>query len=515
MDFADDLPDDSDEERFRKHNRFLRSLREDTLIIIDNFNTTATKDSFLSVMLKYRCRILFTTRSRMDGYPALLLEEIADKETLFSLAAHFYSDAEAKHRIVEEIIETVHSHTLAVELAARLLENSILEPETLLQKLKEERAALDSTDKIGITKDGKSRKETYCGHIHTLFSLYQLTSEQQQLMQCMSLIPVTGIPSRLFASWLKLTDMNTINDLIEMGFIQPNTGHSIALHPMIQEITLADTKPSVLHCQTLCQSLQDVCLLHGMDVSYYKLLFQTAENIITQTEKDDIVFYLRFLEDVYPYMEKYHYESGMKQILSEMTALLKTPEIGTSSDRALLLDYLAGYEKNAEKAIKLEKEALALLTDITADNAHLAANLHANLGGLYRMTSQLSLATKHMEQGIALLEKYNLLYTHDSIPQICNYAALLTDIGNAGRGLSALRKLARTIKELNSEYCMDYAFIMETMESISLLSGEIQQGTSQLKQAMQIYEDIWSDEPERIQENMKKWLKCTHRPELL
>lgn len=38
MDFADDLPQDSDEERFRKHNRFLRSLKEDTLMIVDNFN---------------------------------------------------------------------------------------------------------------------------------------------------------------------------------------------------------------------------------------------------------------------------------------------------------------------------------------------------------------------------------------------------------------------------------------------------------------------------------------------
>ena len=47
MDFADDLPEDAEEERFRKHNRFLRSLKDDTLIIIDNFNATATQDSFL------------------------------------------------------------------------------------------------------------------------------------------------------------------------------------------------------------------------------------------------------------------------------------------------------------------------------------------------------------------------------------------------------------------------------------------------------------------------------------
>ena len=47
MDFADDLPQDSDEERFRKHNRFLRSLKEDTLMIVDNFNATSIQDSFL------------------------------------------------------------------------------------------------------------------------------------------------------------------------------------------------------------------------------------------------------------------------------------------------------------------------------------------------------------------------------------------------------------------------------------------------------------------------------------
>lgn len=54
-DFADDMPDESDDPRFKRHNRFLRSLREDTLLIMDNFNATASQDQFLDVMLKYRC----------------------------------------------------------------------------------------------------------------------------------------------------------------------------------------------------------------------------------------------------------------------------------------------------------------------------------------------------------------------------------------------------------------------------------------------------------------------------
>ncbi len=41
---------------FQRHNRFLRSLKSDTLLIIDNFNVTATQDSFLSVVLNIAAR---------------------------------------------------------------------------------------------------------------------------------------------------------------------------------------------------------------------------------------------------------------------------------------------------------------------------------------------------------------------------------------------------------------------------------------------------------------------------
>src|SRR5699024_6336948 len=152
LDFADDLPEDTEENRFRKHNRFLRTLKEDTLLIIDNFNTTATKDSFLSVVLKYRCRVIFTTRSRFDNYTSMDLEEISDPEALLSLMGCFYSDAEKYSSVLEQIIQTVHSHTLAVELSARLLETGILEPQKLLTRLQAEKSALDATDTIDIIK---------------------------------------------------------------------------------------------------------------------------------------------------------------------------------------------------------------------------------------------------------------------------------------------------------------------------------------------------------------------------
>ena len=506
MDFADDLPDDDNEERFRKHNRFLRTLKEDTSFIIDNFNTTAMQDGLLSVVMKYRCRILFTTRSRFDNYTSMNLEEIADTEALVKLMGCFYSEAEKNRPVLEQIIQAVHSHTLAVEMSARLLESGIMEPLLLLKKLKEEKAALDATDMIGISKDGKNRKATYYDHIHTLFSLYQLSEAETDFMRNLALAPLSGVQNRLFANWLKLHDMNTVNDLIEKGFIKAMEGRMISFHPMMQEVTMEETKPSVQTCHVLLDSLQQICLRHGEEVSYYKQLFQTIESVIVQIENDDMPVYLRFVEDAFPYMENYRYYHGMELVVNTLSVLLKDAATGSVSDRALLLSYQAAYEKKADKAIKMQKDAIAMIVEVTPDNALLVANLYANLGGMYRMNGKLDLAKENMEQAIKIIDEYGLAYYHDSIVQITNYAVLLADMGQPNVGLSALRKLCRVIREYNSDTGLDYASVQEAMGNISLTMGEISQATSHFQKAMEIYETVFEFEPDMVEAKKQELL---------
>ena len=499
MDFIDDPPEISEQERFQRHNRFLRSLKSDTLLIIDNFNVTATQDSFLSVVLKYRCQILFTTRSNLNEYCTFQLKEIQDINILFQLTSAFYSEADKYRSTVEKIIETVHYHTFAVELAAKLLENGISTPGQLLAKLQEERASLDNEDKIKIIKDGQSSKATYYSHIHTLFSLYALSRKQQDIMCNLCFLPYTGISARIFAKWLELPTLNDINDLIETGFVQTTTRHTISLHPMIKEIALSETKPSVSSCHILLDSLQKICLMHGIEVDYYKKLFQTAGNIIELIEKDDIPKYLLFLENVFTYMDNYNYQKGMKEIIQELKNFLKPKDIGTDSDRALLLDFQATLEIKPEKAIKLEKDALAQIENITADNARLVSNLHANLGGLYRMNGHPDLAREHMEKSISLLDQFNLLHINDSIPQIANYAMFLTEQQEPERGISELQKLSGIIKEYHSDDCLDYVKVQETLGTIYLMTANLPQAKTHFKRAFKIYEKIWADEPEMIE----------------
>ncbi len=128
---------------------------------------------------------------------------------LFQLASVFYSEADTYRATVEKIIETVHSHTFAVELAAKLLENGISTPDQLLTRLQAEKASFHNEDKIKIIKDGQSSKATYYNHIHRCFSIH-LSLKQQDIMCNLCFLPSTGISARIFAKGLELPTLNEI-----------------------------------------------------------------------------------------------------------------------------------------------------------------------------------------------------------------------------------------------------------------------------------------------------------------
>jgi tetratricopeptide (TPR) repeat protein len=406
---------------------------------------------------------------------------------------------------LEQIIQTVHCHTLAVELVARLLETGILEPQEVLSKLREEKADFDAADKIGMSKDGKNRKATYYDHIHTLFALFRLSQPEQDILRSLTLTPARGIPARLFGKWMNFYDLNAVNDLVELGFIQAKPGNRIALHPMMREVALSDVPPSILKCHPMLESIRATCQLHGQDVSYYPIMFQTVENAIELAQKDDMAFYLRLLEDVFQYMETYHYENGLRLLTAEMDKLLGDPSIGTTSDRAVLLDCHARLEQKPEKAVKRLKDALALFPEVNADNALLVSNLNANLGGLYRTVGKNGLAKQHMEAAASILDEYGLIGYHDSIPQLVNYAVLLSDMGQPEQGLAGLQKLAHILQENTSDQTMDYAQVQETMGSLCLILGNIQQATAHFKKALAVYEVLFAADPERVEAKKQEW----------
>lgn len=501
--FADDLPQDNEEQRFKKHNRFLRTLKEDTLLIIDNFNRATTEDSLLDVVLKYRCRVLITTRSSFPNQVCLTVEEIGDDECLFRLVSCFYSKAEKNRGIVMEIIETIHRHTFAVELAARLLETGILKPGKVLDKLKTERADFDAEDEIYVSKDGTSRRATYYDHIHTLFAMFRLSNKQREILRHLTLAPTKGIPAQLFGKWMNFSNLNDINDLVELGFLQAHSGHRVSLHLMMREVAQSEFPPSISACHTMLENIRFECQLHGIDPPYYKLMHQTIVNTVLEAKKDDTTFYLRFLEDTLESFEKYHDEDGVKLLIDELDILLRDPLVGSAVDRAVLLESKAFCEKDQKKAIRMMLDALDLLPEVNTYNALAVSNLHANIGDLYRGLHQNELAKKHLETALTILEDYGLFGMHDSLTQVVSYANYLDAIGEKDAAVAALKKVEPVIRRENPN-SLDHADLLQSLGCFLLPQKEtVAEGRSYLMQAMSIYETVWADEPQLIEEKRR------------
>ncbi len=491
MDFADDNSGDDETERFRKHNRFLRSLKDDTLIIVDNFNTTASKETKLDILMKYNCRVIFTTRSSFEIGTTFKLTEITDIDPLVSLAEKFYSDLDSNRETVVKIIEAVHRHTLAVEMSARLLQKGMLEPDELLSALLSSSANPDSADKIGINKDGVNTKATYYNHIRTLFSLYLLDENKQSIMRCMVFVPQTGIRARMFAKWLGLNTMDDINELAELGFITNLEMDRISLLPMVRDVAVEDLCPSVTNCNALIKSIYSICIQHGKDIPYYETLFSVIGNIVDIIKNDSNAEYLLFLEDTFSYMEKYRYASGMRKNAEAMKILLSDENIGTQNDRALLLNNQASCEglldKNYPKAISLERKAISICNP--EENLILAANLNMNLGYLYHYNSDFENAKIFMEKAMQLLSQANTI-NHDIIAMIRNYARLIAAMGEPYKAIEAMKKCVMLVKSENTDKCTDYADLIFDIAAISLQIGNTDTAKTYFIKAFNIYREI-------------------------
>ena len=190
-------------------------------------------------------------------------------------------------------------------------------------------------------------------------------------------------------------------------------------------------------------------------------------------------------------MEKYEF-SNLRHIVTEkLYSLLSDDAVGTISDRALLLDYRATLEKDIFKAIGYEKQAIAMINEVTAENVHLICNLYTNLANLYHQNDDISLALNSLEKAIRFAKRFNIIRHHDK------------DIIGAVRELQNLSKLIETI---NSTKSLDYAMVQEKLGEIISLVGDKRQAFNHFKTAFEIYKIYYASEPNLLEEKRRKMI---------
>lgn len=437
MAFAGDNLSNDERTRFTKHIRFLKSLRSDSLIIIDNFNTA--NDSFLSTLINYGCKMIFTTRSNIDCGYIFNLNVIKNSEDLYQLVSKYYSYAKENKAVINELIETVHHHTLSVEMTAKLLEKGLHTPKEILEHLRQNSADPDSTDKIKISKDGINAKETYYNHIRSLFSLYLLDDDYQTIMRNMVLVDEVRI--RYFAKMLELNDTNRINELCELGLIENNQADLISLHPMIRDIVLLDLKPTFDNCNTLVNNLKSKLQIIGIELPDSAIIISSIKNVMKYIGSIDNNSYLNFLESAYIFLDNYHEYDLMERIISETENLLSDDKLGTVNNRALFLNNKAMLPMNRNeklaKSISMMNKALSMCDEKL--NPVLFANINMNLGLLYTENKETERGLEFMDNAYLFI-KLTRAYNNDFITIARNYAATLSENSRVTKAIEVLKE---------------------------------------------------------------------------
>ena len=399
---------------FQDHYRNLQSLDEHSLIILDNFNTTPAKEKLLNKLLKLNCRLLITTRCTFSQAYVFELSEITDTEIMLGLAENFFPDTPKYRDTVAEIIEIVHHHTYAVELAARLLQTGLFMPDAVLDKLKQNAINPTLTDEISTEKDNLYQRHDYYSHIHLLFGLFALTDTMQYVLRCAYFLSLDGLEVRQFAQWAGLSDLNAVHDLSETGLLQLSQENIISVHPMVRDIVFTDLSPSIENCNPFCKNLYDICIAHGRAVADHQF-GSLLLSVLHHAHYEDLDGYLLFLEESAGYFEQTELYNEVRDIASLYdTVIHALPEM---QDKYLAKLYwlqcldIGVVRKKYADAVPVAKKALSLAD---ACGLEFEANMHHNLGWMYLNLQKLESAKTEFEKTLAIYDRLEIT-THDTI----------------------------------------------------------------------------------------------------
>ena len=499
--FADDLPSESSEERFYRHDRFLRTLKKDTLVILDNFDTKSSREGAFAHFQNYRCHILVTTRYRWPEHCRIRIGGIADDDALFQLIEQFYPDAEKHRNEILNIMWETQYHPLILELIARCLGQGKSTPFFFLSQLRIRGTCFRESEKIKLSKDGKIRRDTVTEHIRTLFDISSFSPEEQNVLRCMAMIPAYGIPSYLLGSWLKLRAMDDVNNLIDLGYLTITPENRIAMPRAVRKACVAELRPSITGCRTMLESVQEACLSSKKESEDYILILHIISGI-RNIVQDDLVFYYEFLKDAVPFMKKYHDLYGMQMALLDMNRILIAID-KTERDDALYLFYMALAQKNIESKIKNALDALACLPDENAENSWLLYTIHIYLGGLYKKIENESSAMEQFNIALMYWLKYKPYQKRYDFLETIKFAYFSNIVSSPTEALASLKIKEFFIKTGNPT-SYDYGILLQTKGWIQLSSGDQEGGMQSLEKAKEIFERIIVNDPTLLAEKQEE-----------
>lgn len=402
-------PDESLQDYYdRKMRKLSELLTAEDLLVLDNL--ASLEDEKLSEVLSLPCMVLATTRMHAGefGLPEYEVAPIQETEDVRRLFLQYYTKplTPEQSATVDEIIERLDAHTMAVELFAKQMMRGRIDPIDMLKRL--EIGGLDETGREAVlsSKDSKVTRGSAYDHIRMMFDLSGLDASSLTVLENLALIPKTGIDTVRFAQWCGLDNYDTINELILSGWVREDAqADRISMHPIIADLAIERMGGRIDDCASMLRSITEYL---GSDT------FDTA----TAQEKTEVIPIVSgiasvlirehfadaetaaFLDRAATACRGFGYLDSVRVWL-ETTLRIRTELDGAQTEKvADSLHHLAGFHREQgqlDTAQRLYLQALEIRRDLFGENHRATAESYESLGNLYAEKGDFEEAERHLQ----------------------------------------------------------------------------------------------------------------------
>jgi len=407
---ADGIPELRDrelspEERYALAMERLRQCAQDDILIIDNADrdTGSFADLKQDPAYKELCglplHLVITTRFEVRRGVEL---NTLKREELYQIFENHGVSVE-KHQM-DELIEAVDSHTMTVDLMARTMRGGWkrVTADMLLRALRERDLPNQQYREIEADYNRTDRQERIYGHLKILFNVAEIPVEAKDALRCATLLPLNGMDSELFGNVLPEGPQNTLNGLIDHGWLRWKED-CLTIHPVIRLVCWEELNPTEENCGAFLNGLWDWYDPNQYDKEKYLQLaelFTAASKDLTDPEGDWAInagIFWKKLGEARRALEcNLQAAAKLEKNRPDSTALARAynnvgSTYGDLGDHARALEY--------------KKKALAIREKVLPPEHPDLAHSYNNVGNTYYALGNLEGALEYMQKALAICEK--------------------------------------------------------------------------------------------------------------
>ena len=503
----DDTRQSEEEYAANKLDVLKRICDEHTLFILDNFDVT--EDPMLEAFTtnnKYKLIVTSRCEQQRGKFMTIPVTEIEDdilRDMVVDFANPSITMVDRDDPAFEELFDLTCRHTLTLELVGRFMEEKCIDDVGEIVELLKERH-------ISMFED--SDNEQRSSAIRKLFKMTEMSENEKSFLRCLALMAPAGVDNKLFRGWCGSEVFASRARLAGLGLIRmDNERKTIALHPIVREVVLAELEPTPDNCHEFLERyMSDIYASWNMSFDLKQNISDCGDSIMECFGAlDDEKFMLYYSISIVKNFV-YDFEQVMK--LHEKLYNYAVSKDGDMSKRAALSAYRAGwvcqyYDLN-RMHLWLEEKAYTIMKnapfEFLIEYPHVLTNIATMYTRLYetRKNEEYSEKTRYyLDEALkAVLSGYeyansigntsaanNLhIKTAGVYMAMANYYILLEDVTATKEALEKAKEI------ITPDMKTDYAYLSFLDAKVDFLNKKYESAIEILKRVSETYKQVFA-----------------------